>query len=42
MDLNDEVLVAKDAGRVYLYSREDELVKWKNVEGHAKKARERG
>ena len=42
MDLNDEALVAKDAGRVYLYAREDELVKWEDVEGHAKEARERG
>ncbi|KAL9131456.1 MAG: hypothetical protein Q9217_000604 [Psora testacea] len=35
VDLNEPTLVPKDAPRVYFYSKEDLLVKWQDVEGHA-------
>ena len=40
--LNDPSLVAREAPRVYFYSKEDMLVKWQAVEQHAAVARNKG
>ena len=34
-DLNDEGLVVKDISRLYIYSKEDKLVKFDDIEHHA-------
>ena len=41
-DLNDEALVAQGVPRLYLYSREDQLVRWDDVEYHAAIAKSKG
>ncbi|KAL9637713.1 MAG: hypothetical protein Q9164_002038 [Protoblastenia rupestris] len=41
-DLNDPALVPLDAPRVYLYSVEDRLVRWQDVEMHAAVAERKG
>lgn len=40
--LNDPQLFSVRAPRAYVYSREDEMVGWRDVEGHVAEARERG
>lgn len=41
-DLNDEVIFAKEARRLYMFSEEDGMVKWEDVEEHAEEAGKRG
>jgi len=41
-NLLDEGLIEKDVPRLYLYSREDLLVRGEDVEWHAEKAKEKG
>ena len=41
-DLNDYGLVAQDIPRMYIYSKEDQLVKWDDVEHHAAVASSKG
>jgi hypothetical protein len=41
-DLNDEGLWKSERGRVYIYSKEDRIVGWEDVESHAKEAKEKG
>lgn len=40
--LNDLDIVDKNAKRMYLYSEEDEVIDWRDVEKHAKEAQEKG
>ncbi|KAI9818207.1 MAG: hypothetical protein M1827_000832 [Pycnora praestabilis] len=40
--LNDPSLMRKDAGRMYIYSKEDKLVRWRDVQEHADEAERRG
>ncbi|OOF90296.1 hypothetical protein ASPCADRAFT_31505, partial [Aspergillus carbonarius ITEM 5010] len=40
--INDEGLVGKGSRRCYVYSEDDELVEWKDVEEHADEAEELG
>ncbi|KAL4884020.1 hypothetical protein BJY04DRAFT_226281 [Aspergillus karnatakaensis] len=40
--MSDPALASKDARRVYIYSREDEIVRWEDVEGFAAGARRVG
>lgn len=37
-DLNSEDILRSKRGRVYIYSREDQIVDWEDVESHAKDA----
>lgn len=41
-DLNDRELLRVERGRVYVYSKGDGVVGWRDVESHAKEAQERG
>ncbi|OJJ08605.1 hypothetical protein ASPVEDRAFT_47742 [Aspergillus versicolor CBS 583.65] len=41
-ELNDPGLFGKSARRFYLYSREDEMVRWQDVERHLREGREKG
>ncbi|MCJ1243531.1 hypothetical protein MMC30_000728 [Trapelia coarctata] len=41
-DLNDPELVGGEAERVYLYGKGDRLVRWEDVEAHAKEAERMG
>ena len=41
-DLNDENLVVPNISRLYIYSKEDKLVKWDDIEHHASVAEARG
>lgn len=40
--LNDSSLISKECRRCYVYSKTDDLIPWKDVEGHADDAEERG
>lgn len=40
-DLNDEECIRSDRGRVYIYSKDDKIVGWEDVETHAKEAEEK-
>lgn len=40
-DLNNEELFRSERGRVYIYGKEDKLVGWRDVESHAKEAKEK-
>lgn len=40
--LNDPKLIAGRAERCYVYSKEDELIPWKDVEDHAERAHSKG
>lgn len=40
--INNEVFEHKSARRVYLYSKEDDLIGWKDIEGHAAEAQSKG
>ncbi len=41
-ELNDPALFGTSACRFYLYSREDEMVRWQDVERHLREGREKG
>ncbi len=41
-DLNDEGLVTRDIPRLYIYSKEDKLVRWDDIEHHAAIAKRKG
>lgn len=41
-DLNDQALVTQKIPRLYLYSKEDKLVKWEDIEHHAAVAGSKG
>lgn len=41
-DLNDERIFRKEARRLYVFSRGDEMVRWSDVEDHVEEARRRG
>lgn len=40
--LNDPAVVDQDSARVYIYSREDQIVDWRGVEAHAEEAQRQG
>jgi len=40
-DLNDEGYFQSERGRLYIYSKGDQIVGWKDVESHAKNAKEK-
>ena len=40
--VNDELLATKSARRVYLYSKDDTIVWWENIESHAAEACAKG
>lgn len=40
--LNDPAVVNHDSARVYIYSREDQIVDWRGVEAHAEEAQRQG
>ncbi|KAL4943453.1 hypothetical protein BDV06DRAFT_189807 [Aspergillus oleicola] len=42
VDLNRPEVFGGSARRLYLYSAEDEIVRWEDVEGHMKEGREKG
>jgi hypothetical protein len=41
-DASEGGLSSLDAGKLYLYSRDDEIILWSDIEEHAAQARERG
>jgi hypothetical protein len=40
--INDESLSVKSAGKLYLYSKEDDIISWKDIEEQAADARSKG
>lgn len=40
--VNDVELSVKSAGKLYLYSKKDDIIKWTDIEEHAADAREKG
>jgi hypothetical protein len=40
--VNDAALSDSSAKRLYLYSKEDDIIHWKDIEGHAADARQKG
>ena len=42
VDLNKGDLIRREAGRCYIYLKEDEILWWRDVEGHADEAEARG
>ncbi|KAK3498946.1 uncharacterized protein B0T23DRAFT_306137 [Neurospora hispaniola] len=40
--VNNEELCAREARRLYVYSKEDDIIYWEDIESHAAQARQRG